>query len=236
MAAGSFGIGTCLPLHTYNTCVIIDTFKEIEMNADELKVIMDTNEGRADLTGADLREAELTGANLSGANLREAELTGANLRGADLTGADLCGANLSGANLRGVDLRSANLREAELTGANLCVANLSGADLRGANLTGADLRGANLSGANLREAELTGANLRGADLTGADGNYAMFYGGKHVAWATSSHIGIGCEMHTHAEWRQMYGAIGERNQYTPEEIQRYHAWIISLDYLAGVAN
>ncbi|ELW1548987.1 pentapeptide repeat-containing protein [Salmonella enterica] len=89
---------------------------------------------RADLRGADLRDA-----NLYGANLRDA-----NLRGADLRGADLCGANLYGA----------NLRDANLYGANLCGANLYGANLCGANLYGANLCGANLYGANLRDADL----------------------------------------------------------------------------------
>ncbi|MDJ7440695.1 pentapeptide repeat-containing protein [Salmonella enterica] len=84
---------------------------------------------RANLRGADLRDADLYGANLRGANLRDADLYGANLRGANLYGADLRGANLRGANLYGADLRGANLRGA----------NLYGADLRGANLYGADL-------------------------------------------------------------------------------------------------
>ncbi|EAY9345823.1 pentapeptide repeat-containing protein [Salmonella enterica] len=79
---------------------------------------------RADLRGADLRDADLFGA-----DLRDADL-----RGADLRDADLCGANLRGANLRG----------ASLYGADLYGADLYGADLRGASLYGADLRGANL--------------------------------------------------------------------------------------------
>ena len=68
-------------------------------------------------------------ANLSGANLRSANLSSAYLRSADLSGA-----NLSGANLRSADLRSANLSGA----------NLRSADLRGANLSGANLRDADL--------------------------------------------------------------------------------------------
>ena len=46
-------------------------------------------------------------ADLSGADLYRANLSGAYLRGADLRGADLSGANLSGAYLRGADLRGA---------------------------------------------------------------------------------------------------------------------------------
>ncbi len=65
----------------------------------------------------------------SRANLCGADLCDANLSGANLRGANLCDANLSGANLCGADLCDANLRGANLRGANLCDANLCGADL-----------------------------------------------------------------------------------------------------------
>ena len=71
-------------------------------------------------------------ADLGGANLREADLRGADLGGADLGGANLREADLRGADLGGADLREANLREADLRGANLRGANLSEANLRGA--------------------------------------------------------------------------------------------------------
>jgi hypothetical protein len=98
----------------------------------------DPSGSRADLYGADLSRADLSGANLYGADLSIADLSGANLYGADLSRADLSGANLYGADLSG----------ANLYGANLYGANLSRADLSGANLYGADLYGANLYGAN----------------------------------------------------------------------------------------
>ena len=84
---------------------------------------------RADLRGADLRDANLYGADLRDADLRDANLYGANLRDADLRRADLRDANLYDANLRGADLRRADLRGANLYGANLYDANLRGADL-----------------------------------------------------------------------------------------------------------
>jgi hypothetical protein len=67
------------------------------MNATELNKILaehkkwlDDDGGKcADLTGADLRSADLTGADLTGADLRSADLTGANLTGADLRSADI---------------------------------------------------------------------------------------------------------------------------------------------------
>jgi len=69
---------------------------------------------------------------LFAANLSGAYLANANLSGASLTFTDLSGANLANANLSGVDLFAANL-----SGANLANANLSGASLSGVNWTGA---------------------------------------------------------------------------------------------------
>jgi hypothetical protein len=89
------------------------------------------------------------GANLSGADLRRADLRGANLSGADLSKADLYGANLMGANLSGADLRGADLRGAALGGANLMGADLSGADLKDTNLIYANISGVDLSEATL---------------------------------------------------------------------------------------
>ncbi|MFE0154508.1 pentapeptide repeat-containing protein [Nonomuraea sp. NPDC059007] len=50
----------------------------------------------ANLSGATLRLADLSGANLTRATLRLADLSGADLTGADLTAANLSGANLTG--------------------------------------------------------------------------------------------------------------------------------------------
>jgi uncharacterized protein YjbI with pentapeptide repeats len=69
-----------------------------------------------------LREADLRRANLSTADLSEANLSEADLRWVKLSGADL-----SEADLRGADLRWANLSEAKLSEANLSGANLRGA-------------------------------------------------------------------------------------------------------------
>ena len=73
-----------------------------------------------DLTGANLRDANLVDPSLlepGGGILIDNDLTGAdprstNLTGADLTGADLTGATLRYANLRGAILTGATLKEA----------------------------------------------------------------------------------------------------------------------------
>ena len=146
------------------------------------KTVAEALKGGADLSGADLRRANLYEADLSGADLRRANLRGADLRGANLREADLRGADLSGADLRGADLRGADLSGADLRGANLREADLSGADLSGADLHGADLRGANLYGADLR-----GADLIRADLRGARGSYmACPTDGSFIGWKKAS--------------------------------------------------
>ena len=132
----------------------------------------------------------------------------ADLSGADLSGADLRGAYLSGAYLCGTDLRGAYLSGAYLCGADLSGAYLRGADLSGADLSGAYLRGAYLRGAYLRGADLSGAYLSGAYLSGA------YLSGEKIAicpilmsgttWdilISESYLAIGCERHTHDEWR-----------------------------------
>ena len=62
------------------------TQEELNMILDKHRKWLNDEEGgeRANLCGADLREADLIGATLSGADLREADLIGADLIGADL--------------------------------------------------------------------------------------------------------------------------------------------------------
>ncbi len=149
-----------------------DPFKEATRDIDFVKNnknnLRGANLSQADLTGANLEGANLAGANLEGANCKGANLSGANLTGADCKGANLRGANLERAVLAGANLFQANLRGAILTGADLSKANLREAILRCANLREAILTGADLSKANLREAFLRGAKLQGANLAKAN--------------------------------------------------------------------
>jgi uncharacterized protein YjbI with pentapeptide repeats len=127
------------------------------------------------LKGADLQQADLSGAYLTDIDFRGTYLAGAhleevNLERAELQGADLSGTFLSGADLSGADLTDADLSNAEglwQKGTYLWNrgAGLNDADLSNANLSGADLTNANLSGADLINANLSGANLKGADVT-----------------------------------------------------------------------
>jgi len=128
--------------------------------------------GRRDFSWIDLSKANLKQANLSGATLYQANLSQANLAGADLSQANLNHANLVAANLRGSNLRGTKLSKADLSGAQLQGTDLTGANLKGANLKNADLSGANLfqtklPQAYLAEAILLETNIEAAELTEA---------------------------------------------------------------------
>jgi uncharacterized protein YjbI with pentapeptide repeats len=103
--------------------------------------------------------ANLSHAQLSQADLREANLIGADLSGAQLQGADLTKANLSYANLQGVDLTDATLTEAVLIGTNLQGADLSGTTLTWAVLDDADVRSAKVTEEQLQTLA-TGKHLK----------------------------------------------------------------------------
>ena len=107
--------------------------------------------------------------NLSGQDLRNADLRGAALMRANLKKADLRGANLSRVNLSDANLMFADLREASLSPPTQTIAPTS---LFRANLMYADLRSADIRGAQMNHTNLMFADLRGADLRQAPGGYA----------------------------------------------------------------
>ena len=144
------------------------------------------------------------GRNLSGQDLRNADLVlaklhGANLKNADLRDADLRGARLSDTNLMYADLREANLEQASrhhrttIHNANLMYADLRNANMRGigavdSNLMFADLRGVDLSDIDnfqswrnrthtqLNRTDWSMANLKGAKIKGARIQRSSFIG------------------------------------------------------------
>ena len=180
------------------------------MLQDQLKLILDKHKewlkGNCKGTRADLSGANLYEANLSGAKLYEANLYGANLSGANLSRTDLSGANLSGA--------------------NLYEANLSGANLSGANLYGANLSRANLSGANL-----SGANLYGANLSGARSDFSLFLGISGMEWfilIKNDLVKIGCQEHTYLQWKNF--SDSEVSKMDSKALDFYYMIIPILDY------
>jgi len=134
------------------------------IDKDRLKRILTEHKEWLRMIGPKGRQADLRGANLSDADLSQADL-----RKALLSGAYLTQANLSDADLHAAELGAADLRSAMLCRANLSEAFLVGADLRGSSLTHANLRGAMLG-----LTDLTAADLSGADLAEALCGYTTF--------------------------------------------------------------
>jgi uncharacterized protein YjbI with pentapeptide repeats len=155
-----------------------------------------------DLTGADLRNANLSHVDATGAKLINADLSNANLDFLYAPGPgpllDLSGAKLTNASLTGADIRYDNLSGADLSGTSLVTVALTrvvGANLAGCpaalpagwsctlnNLVGptVDLRNANLSGADLSGRDLNAAqfslvNLANASLANANLSNAAFF-------------------------------------------------------------
>ena len=123
----------------------------------------------ADLHGAHLWRADVHDATFLLADLTEANLTEANLTHADLSQANARAAVLENATLINAKLVCAKLYDAELPGADLTHANLGSAQLRGADLRGARLTDADVGDASFEAANLEGADLRGVDLSKATG-------------------------------------------------------------------
>jgi len=94
------------------------------------------------------------------------DLSGADLKAANLSGMDLVQVLFGGADLRDADLRRSNLQAAHLFGADLRSANLTRAILHGAKLGEANLSGADLTKAIFGMTVLTDTNLR--DVRGLD--------------------------------------------------------------------
>lgn len=145
------------------------------------------NDSIADLSDAQIKEANLTDANLSRVLMNRTNLIRSTLNHANLSGTHLRGANLSSTQMNGANLRDAILVNASLTGANLGEAILShanlyaarlgrvsalGTQLQFANLVKSDWQGADLSAANLSSANLRNADFSATRLTGANLGYA----------------------------------------------------------------
>jgi uncharacterized protein YjbI with pentapeptide repeats len=129
-----------------------ETEQRPEPSREELKCVLEKHEKwlggqeggqRADLQGADLREAYL-----NGANLRDANLVNANLQKANLGDADLQGATLSFVDFGGATLFNAKLQGAYLVGAKF-LGSPDGAVEDAMGLSGEQFAGADISGATL---------------------------------------------------------------------------------------
>jgi uncharacterized protein YjbI with pentapeptide repeats len=151
---------------------------------------------RCDLVGAFLNRALVSVRQPVATRMLLADLTGATMRGADLTGLSVAGGRLNGADATGAVLDNVSLAGADATGliaadaasdrlqgtagANIFDARLTDADFRGAVLNGVSLNHSRLDGADFRDAtwnavQADTASFRGADLRGLKGTGSRVY-------------------------------------------------------------
>ena len=131
----------------------------------------------ANLSGYNLRDADLAYADLCWVDLRDSNLVRADLRWAGAGFADfprclLGDANLEnsimpGAKFNGIQAGGAKMRSAEFNYADFTDACLRSCDLRGASMVACQLRGASLVNANVCGANLFRADMVGCDTSGA---------------------------------------------------------------------
>lgn len=174
---------------------------------------------KADLTGANLTQADFSRASMYGARLHETNLTKANLTRANLHKAHMVEAVLYGANLNTTVLTGANLAKADLTGANLAGANFFKANLRGAYLSGANLNSTILVGADLTHASYAPLHLLAqmqisnlsrdltVELMRWDEAMRVFGGPSFVGWARGGDCPFsGAELRAFnfKQWRDWY--------------------------------
>ncbi|WP_084776824.1 pentapeptide repeat-containing protein [Natronorubrum thiooxidans] len=105
---------------------------------------------------------------LSGAVLRNAELTGSVLTAVDFSGADFQNANLTDVYLSYSNLSNADLRGVDLTDCTVSKISLKNSDLRTADLTGLSLFRTNFTDAELSDAIFTNTNVKDPIFTGAN--------------------------------------------------------------------
>ena len=155
-----------------------ETQKALEREGDFRMDLRGANLSEAQILDADLSRAMFHNSNLSNVNLANTELTDAFFSYADLSKARfydvnftrtrLESANLTGAMLQDAEMVRLSLHNVSLSGANLGRANLSQSILQDAKVDSAWLDGATLTNATFLRADLSQARLVRADLSGAE--------------------------------------------------------------------
>lgn len=168
-----------------------------------------------DLSGADLRGANLRSTVITGVDLSNARLDGADLRNAVFTGSDIDGATFAGAKTDGIKLVGMQVTNSILasTSARAILGSCAGCDLSGLDLHGRDLHGITFDGADMHGTDLRGANLQGTRFNGVD------LSGVRLDGADLRHAEFnGCDLrgvdftHTQTEGIQLQGSsLGSGN-------------------------
>ncbi len=167
-------------------------------DCSEVAIVPGAILNRCDLVGAFFNRALVSVRTPVATRMLLADLTGATLRGADLTGLSVAGGRLNGADATSAILDNLSLAGAEGTGliARDATSDLlqgtAGANVFDARLTDSDFRGAVLNGVSLDHSRFDGADFRGATWNSVTADTAQFRGadlralkgvGSHVYFA-----------------------------------------------------
>jgi uncharacterized protein YjbI with pentapeptide repeats len=144
---------------------------------------------KPDLSGLDLRGAELEGVDLGYVDLRRANLDGANMRRAVLVYTCARGASFRGTNLQDACIVHSDLSRALLFDAVLEGANLGNTSMQGCNLQRALLVHTSMDACNLRKCDMQSAKLECAQLTNCRLAGAKL-GGAQLRWVDFSRSGF----------------------------------------------
>lgn len=128
----------------------------------------------ADLPGADIRWARLSGANLARANLAGADMRLTTLDNAKFDDANLADAKLDRATMVSASFADANLNHASLVSVEITQSDLTRAKLNSTNLSKARLDHARFNSCDLNFANVSESVLRFSDFTQADAKHANF--------------------------------------------------------------
>jgi uncharacterized protein YjbI with pentapeptide repeats len=119
---------------------------------------------------------------------------------------------LSG-NFRGGDFRGGDFRGGNFWGGNFLGGDFWGGYFRGGNFRGGDFRGGNFWGGNFRGGNFLGGDFRGGDFWGGDFRGGAIkikpqtlYGLHWRIIIVDDRMEIGCQRHTHAEWKKFTDA------------------------------
>jgi uncharacterized protein YjbI with pentapeptide repeats len=151
-------------------------------DCSDVAIVAGARLSECDLTGAFLDRAQVSVRKPVATRMLLADLTGATLRGADLTGLSVAGGRLNGADASEAVLDNLSLAGAEATGLIARDASsdrdqgTAGANAFDARLTDADFRGALLNGVSMDHVRLDGADFRGATWNAMDADTASFRG------------------------------------------------------------
>lgn len=136
------------------------------------------------------------------------------------------GKSLAYANLSHVNLRGANLYHANLYRAYLQYTNLQGSDLQCSDLQYTTIQGSDLQGSDLRYAKFHETNIDGELVSKTP---TLIVGLHWSVFITEGYMRIGCQRHTHEEWKSFNDhQISKMDDNALEFWNRYSVVLLSM--------